>query len=70
MSLSRNHLDAKLKLHRDGAAAAGEAEKIAAAVGPREGVKFQRVWKTVRNALTADGVSGKIDALVAKPLDA
>jgi hypothetical protein len=69
MSLTRNHLDAKLKLHRDGVAADGEAEKIAAAVGPREGVKFQRARKTVRNALTADGVSGKIDALVAKPLD-
>jgi len=57
MSLQRNRFDAKLKVHRDVASAAREAEKIAAAVGPREGVKFHRARRKVRDALADDGAS-------------
>jgi hypothetical protein len=60
--------DAKLKLHRDLAAAAEEAETIAAAVALPEGVKFQRARKMIRNALIQAGVSATIDALVAELL--
>ena len=60
--------DAKMKLHRDLAAAAEEAEKIAAAVALPEGVKFQRARRLVREALADNGVSARIDALVAKLL--
>jgi hypothetical protein len=61
--------DPKIKLHRDLTAVAEEAEKIAAAVGLPQGVKFQRAWKMVRDALADDGVSVRIDALVARLLD-
>ena len=57
--------NAKLKLHRDLAAAAEAAATVAAAVALPDGVKFQRARKLVRAALTADGVAGRIDALVA-----
>ena len=61
--------DAKIKLHRDLAAAAEEAEKIAAAVALPEGVKFQRARGIVRDVLAEAGVSARIDGLVAKLLD-
>ncbi|HSU98651.1 MAG TPA: hypothetical protein VLI91_00955, partial [Roseiarcus sp.] len=61
--------DAKIKLHRDLAAAAEKAEEIAAAVALPEGVKFQRARRMVRDALADDGIAAKIDALVAKLLD-
>lgn len=61
--------DVKSKLHRDLAAAAGEAERVAAAVVLPETVKFQRARALVREALLAAGVSGRIDALVARLLD-
>ena len=61
--------DGKIKLHRDLAATAEEAEEIAAAVALPEGVKFQRARRILRDALTDDGVSAKIDAFVAKLLD-
>ena len=60
--------DAKEKLHRDLAAAAAEAEKIAAKVELPENVKFQRARSVVRTALTEAGVAQKIDALVAELL--
>jgi hypothetical protein len=47
--------DPKNRLHRDLAAAAEDAEKIAAAVALPEGVKFQRARKMIRNALTEAG---------------
>jgi hypothetical protein len=59
----------KLKLHRDLAAAARQAEKRAAKVNFPEGAKFQRARKIVRDALTEAGVAKRIDALVAKLLD-
>ena len=62
--------DAKIKLHRDLAAAAEQAEKIAAAVALPEGVKFRRARGMVRDALANARVSARIDALVVKLLDA
>jgi hypothetical protein len=56
-------------LHRDIAAAAREAEKIAASVPLPEGVKFQRARGLIRTAFTAAGLAQKIDALVVKLLD-
>ena len=61
--------DAKLKLHRDLAAAAESAERVAAAVDLPEGVKFQRARKIVRAALAEAGVAARIDALVARLID-
>jgi SAM-dependent methyltransferase len=61
--------DAKTKLHRDLAAAAAQAERVAASVILPEGVKFQRARGLVRTALREAGVAGKIDALVALLLD-
>ena len=57
--------DAKRKLHRDLAAAAEAAEAVAAAVALPPTAKFQRARKLVRDALIADGVAARIDALVA-----
>ncbi len=61
--------DAAIGLHNELAAAAAEAERIAAAVELPETVKFQRARKLVRDALTEAGVAPRIDALVARLLD-
>ena len=61
--------DSKLKLHRDLAAVAVKAEKIAAVVALPEGVKFQRARALVRTALGDAGVMQSIDALVTQLLD-
>ena len=61
---------AKLKLHRDLAAAAAVAEGVAAAVALPEGVKFQQARKRVRAALVAAGIAKRIDTLVATLLGA
>jgi SAM-dependent methyltransferase len=61
--------DAAVKLHRDLAAAAGEAEKIAALVDLPEGIKFQRARGLVRAALTEAGIAQRIDGLVVRLLD-
>ena len=61
--------DAKVKLHRDLAGAAAEAEALAANVIIPEGVKFQRARGMVRAALTETGIAQKIDGLVAALLD-
>jgi len=61
--------DAAKKLHRDLAAAAEEAENVAAAVALPEGVKFQRARALVRSALVEAGVATRIEAWVAKLLD-
>ena len=60
--------DPKMKLHRELAAAAERAEKIAAAVVLPEEVKFQRARKMVRDALAEAELSAIIDALVAELL--
>jgi hypothetical protein len=56
-------------LHNDLAAAAGEAEKLAAAFRLPETVKFQRARKLIRDALTESGIAPQIDELVARLLD-
>ena len=61
--------DNKIKLHHELAAAAEDAEKLAATVQLPDGVKFQRARKLVRDALTEAGIAPKIDALVARLLD-
>jgi hypothetical protein len=58
----------KLARHRELAELSRQAEKIAAAVSLPEDVKFQRARRRVRDALAECGLSGRIDALVAKLL--
>jgi hypothetical protein len=61
--------DAAVRLHNELAAAAAEAERIAAAFDLPESVKFQRARKLIRDALTESGVAPQIDELVARLLD-
>ena len=60
--------DTKVKLHRDLADAGVEAERVAALVELKEGEKFQRARKRVRDALAEDGIGGEIEKLVEKLL--
>jgi hypothetical protein len=60
--------NAKLKLHRDLAEAGKSAEETAALVILKEGEKFQRARKRVRDALIANGIAGEIEKLVEKLL--
>jgi hypothetical protein len=60
--------DSKSALHRDLAAAAAEAERLAALVEIPDGVKFQRARKLVRDALIQAGIAPKIDKLVTRLL--
>ena len=61
--------DASQSLHKDLAAAAIEAERIAMAFELPEAVKFQRARKLIRDALTESGVGPHLDELVARLLD-
>jgi len=61
--------DERSKLHQALAAAAAEAEKLAAQVQLPENAKFQRARRLVRDALAAAGIAARIDALVARLLD-
>ena len=61
--------DTAVALHNELAAAAAEAERIAAAFELPETVKFQRARKLIRDALTETGLSPHIDGLVARLLD-
>lgn len=61
--------DRRNPLHRDLAASAAEAEKIAAAVPLAEGAYFTQHRKAIRAALAASGIADRIDALVARLLD-
>ena len=56
-------------LHNELAAAAGEAERIAAVFELPESVKFQRARKLIRDALTESGIAPHIDELVARLLN-
>jgi hypothetical protein len=56
-------------LHNELAAAAAQAEQIAAAFELPPGVKFQRARKLIRDALTESGIATQIDNLVARLLD-
>jgi hypothetical protein len=59
----------KLKLHRDLATAADEAEKVAARTVLPQNVKFQRARKLVREALSEAKIAQRIDGLVTRLLD-
>lgn len=62
--------DARLPLHRELAEAGAHAEQVAAMVELKEGEKFQRARKRVRDALAEEGVGGDIEILVEKLLEA
>jgi len=61
--------DETVALHNELAAAAAEAERIAAAFELPETVKFQRARKLIRDALSESGIAPQIDRLVARLLD-
>ena len=61
--------DRREALHRELAAAAAIAERVAAAAALPEGAHFTRQRRAVRDALNAHGIAGRIDALVARLLD-
>jgi hypothetical protein len=64
-SLPIARFDADNLIHKQLAAAAKRAEKIAAAVVVPETMKFQRARALVRDALTKAGAAQQIDGLVA-----
>jgi hypothetical protein len=61
--------DSGIALHQDIAAAARQAETVAAEIALPENIKFQRARRLVRAALAEAGVAQRIDALVANLLD-
>ncbi len=61
--------DRAADLHLALAGAARHAETVAAGVPLREGADFRRHRRAIRDALAADGIAARIDALVAALLD-
>jgi hypothetical protein len=61
--------DGRQALHRQLAEAAVTAERIAAGVELTEGAHFMRQRRAIRDALAADGIAARIDALVVRLLD-
>ena len=61
--------DRRIRLHRDLAAAGAEAEQVAASVPLDLAAHFTRQRRAIRDALIADGIARRIDALVARLLD-
>jgi len=61
--------DPRQTLHGDLAAAAGEAERVAADVPLDTAVYFTARRRAIRDALVADGIAGRIEKLVARLLD-
>lgn len=61
--------DSAIPLHRDLAAAAAQAERVAARVELAAGAHFTAQRRAIRAALAADGIAAGIDALVARLLD-
>jgi hypothetical protein len=59
---------ARNPLHRDLARAAVVAERVAVSVALTEGAYFTHQRRTIRDALTQDGVASRIDQLVARLL--
>jgi hypothetical protein len=55
-------------VHAELAQAGAQAEAVAASVELKEGEKFQRARKRVRDALAEDGIGGEIEKLVEKLL--
>jgi hypothetical protein len=68
-TLSIPRFEGTVALHTELAAAARDAEAVAAATPLPEGVRFQRARKLVRDALTEAGAAQRIDGLVARLLD-
>ncbi|MBW8268383.1 N-6 DNA methylase [Caldovatus aquaticus] len=60
--------DSALPLHRDLAAAAERAERVAARVALDEAAHFTGQRRAIRAALAADGIAARLDALVARLL--
>jgi hypothetical protein len=60
--------DRRIELHRDLAAAAATAERVAAAVPLPEGAYFTRQRRAIRDALVAHGIARQIESLVAQLL--
>jgi hypothetical protein len=60
--------DRRNALHRELVEAAEHAERVSAAVELTDGAHFMRQRRAIRDALTADGIAGRIDALVARLL--
>ncbi len=58
-----------IRLHRDLAAAGASAEQVAASVPLDPAAHFTRQRRAIRDALIADGIAARIDALVARLLD-
>jgi hypothetical protein len=61
--------EANQSLHRELAEAGAAAERIAATVAIPDGMRFQMARRRIREALKADGISDRIDTLVARLLD-
>ena len=61
--------DPSVSLHKNIAATAVEAERIAQSLALSENLNFVRARKLVRDALTETGISQQIDDLVARLLD-
>jgi hypothetical protein len=61
--------DRRVGLHQELAVAAAEAELVVAQVPLREGAHFTSQRRAIRAALTANGIAGRIDALVTRLLD-
>ena len=61
--------DRRVPLHQELADAAARAEQVAAIVLLREGAHFMRKRRAIRDALAADGIARRIDALVTRLLD-
>ena len=69
LSLPFPRFDSSDKLHRALSEAAVHAERVASAVQLSEGMHFVAARKKIRAALDEDGISQKIDGLVAKLLE-
>jgi hypothetical protein len=61
--------DRRIEPHRDLAAAAATAERVAAAVALPQGAYFTRQRRVIRDALVAHGIAREIETLVARLLD-
>jgi hypothetical protein len=61
--------DGRQALHQELAEAAIRAEQVSAAVALTEGAHFMRQRRVIRDALAADGIADRIDALVSRLLE-
>jgi hypothetical protein len=60
--------DSRNSLHRSLSIAAVEAQRVAAVVELKEGAHFTAQRRAIRDALAADGIAARIDALVTRLL--